>query len=446
MEPFVHDAQYSIIICTSCKYAVVANEAAAHLRNHHGSISTKDRVKVAKVVGNIPDIIQSQDELQSFPYPAATVEPIGHIAPPQTDGLRCQACRYVCRRVRNMQEHCRVEHGWKNEWEKGGNVRKKAREARAVPWTTGVPCQRFFPSRAGSRWFEVGRGHTLAGNSGSAEAGTDDTAWFVALHDEQEQRFETGGREEVSALDEKLEPNGWLYRVGWTKDLEGLNKARLQEATRPIEDDEETLRVMWAVFDAVADKARATAAPHKVGHDVLFEAERREMGQKPVRPFDNRMEADTWQRYKEVWRKMICIWFRTDEWADEDRPPYRFTVRQGELWDAFTGRVETDISSTQGGREEEVERMCLDAVMAFIEEPYRQSQRESAIICALAVLGIREDGGWHQATEYTTNYSAVIKVAKMFVVYQAWLERQDEVAEMAKTKGAEVAYDEATSV
>ncbi|KAF6780849.1 hypothetical protein CSOJ01_16115, partial [Colletotrichum sojae] len=351
-----------------------------------------------------------------------------------------------------MQEHCRVEHGWKNEWQKGGNVRSKARAPREVPWTTGVPCQRFFPSRAGSRWFEVGRGQTLAGNSGSAEPGTDDAAWFVALHDEQEQRFEAGGREEVSALDEKLEPNGWLYRVGWTKDLEGLNKTKLHEATRPIEDDEETLRNVWAVFDSVADKARATAAPHKVGHDVLFEAERREVGKKPVRPFDNRMEADTWQRYKEVWRKMICIWFRTDEWADEDRPPYRFTIRQGELWDAFTDRVEMD-TSTQAGREEEVERKCLeverkclDAVVSFIEEPYRQSQRENAIISALAVLGIREDGGWHQATEYTTNYSAVIKVAKMFVVYQAWLERQDEVEEMSKTKGAEVAYDEATSV
>ncbi|KAE9565694.1 hypothetical protein CGMCC3_g18121, partial [Colletotrichum fructicola] len=68
------------------------------------------------------------------------------------------------------------------------------------------------------------------------------------------------------------------------------------------------------------------------------------------------------------------------------------------------------------------------------------------MIGALAVLGIREDGGWHQATEYTTNYSAVIKVAKMFVVYQAWLERQDEVAELTATKGAEAAYEEASSV
>ncbi|KAF5513901.1 Bloom syndrome protein-like protein [Colletotrichum fructicola] len=271
-------------------------------------------------------------------------------------------------------------------------------------------------------------------------------AWFVALHDDQQKRFEADAREEVSIVDEKLEPNGWLYRVGWTRDLEGLNKTQLQEATRPIEDGEETLRFVWAVFNSVADKARATAAPHKVGHDALFEAERKEISQQPVRPFDNRMEDDTWQRYKEVWRKMVSIWFRMDEWPERERPPYRFTMRQGSLWDAFTSRVEADVGSRQAAQAEEVERMCLDAIIAIIEDPYKQSQKESAMIGALAVLGIREDGGWHQATEYTTNYSAVIKVAKMFVVYQAWLERQDEVAALTATKGAEAAYEEASSV
>ncbi|KAF4484812.1 Bloom syndrome protein-like protein [Colletotrichum fructicola Nara gc5] len=286
----------------------------------------------------------------------------------------------------------------------------------------------------------------MAVQSEPPEPGTDNTAWFVALHENQEKRFEADAREEVSIVDEKLEPNGWLYRVGWTRDLEGLNRTQLQEATRPIEDGEETLEAIWAVFNSVADKARATAAPHKVGHDVLFEAERKEISQKPVRPFDNRMEDDTWQRYKEVWRKMVSILFRMDEWPERERPPYRFTMRQGSLWDAFTSRVEADVGSREAAQAEEVERMCLDAIIAIIEDPYKQSQKESAMIGALAVLGIREDGGWHQATEYTTNYSAVIKVAKMFVVYQAWLERQDEVAELTATKGAEAAYEEASSV
>ncbi|KAF6805085.1 hypothetical protein CPLU01_16012 [Colletotrichum plurivorum] len=161
-DPFVVDAEFSVAICQKCRYAVVSDEVLAHLRNHHRRIKVAERKRIIERIQSVRGIIRSQTELQSFPYPDATVEPIAHIAPPQADGLRCQACRYACRRVRNMQEHCRVEHGWKNEWQKGGNVRSKARAARAMPWTTDVLCQRFFPSRAGSRWFEVGRGQGAA--------------------------------------------------------------------------------------------------------------------------------------------------------------------------------------------------------------------------------------------------------------------------------------------
>ncbi|KAJ0269896.1 hypothetical protein CBS470a_013646, partial [Colletotrichum nupharicola] len=145
----------------------------------------------------------------------------------------------------------------------------------------------------------------------------------------------------------------------------------------------------------IADKARATAAPHKVGHDTLFEAERKEISQKPVQPFDNHIEDNTWEQYKEVWRKIVSIWFHMDEWLDCERPPYQFTMRQGSLWDMFTSYVAADVSSRQAAQAEKVERMCLDAIIAIIKDLYKQSQKESAIISALAVLGIRKDGRWH---------------------------------------------------
>ncbi|KAK1948837.1 hypothetical protein LY78DRAFT_622667, partial [Colletotrichum sublineola] len=354
MEPFVFNPQYSIVICAKCQFAVVGSEVATHLRSHHPSIPTTQRLGIIETIRSTAGVIQTQAELATFRYPEPTTQPIPHIAAPQPDGIRCRACPYVCRRPQVIQRHCRAEHGWVNEWQKGGN--------------------RFFPSRAGSRWFEVGQGQTTT-------------------------------CDEVVGLDEKAEPNPWLYRVGWAKDLQGLSKTKLEGTTRPIEPDEETLRAMWAVFESVADQAQAISAPH---------------------------HADTWQRYKEVWRKMICMWYRTEEWPDTERPPYRYTIRQGLLWEAWIRA--------------EQERACLDAIVAFIEDPYKQGPQESVIISALAVLGIREDGGWHHATEYTTNYSAVIKVAKILVVYQAWLERQDEVAEMSTRMRRDDAYDEARSV
>ncbi|KDN70413.1 hypothetical protein CSUB01_11679 [Colletotrichum sublineola] len=426
MEPFVFHPQYSIVICAKCQFAVVGSEVATHLRSHHPSIPTTQRLGITETIRSTAGVIQTQAELATFRYPEPTTEPIPHIAAPQPDGIRCRACPYVCRRPQVIQRHCRAEHGWVNEWQKGGNVRRKAKVVREVPWTTGVPCQRFFPSRAGSRWFEVGRGQTTSVNrSGATEEAADDSTNFIRMHEEQEKKFEASTRDEVVGLDEKAEPNPWLYRVGWAKDLQGLSKTKLEGTTRPIEPDEETLRAMWAVFESVADQAQAISAPHHVGHDALFEAERREVGKKPARPFDNRMEADTWQRYKEVWRKMICMWYRTEEWPDTERPPYRYTIRQGLLWEAWIRAVggaseeseeeeEREEGSSQGVQPrpaEEQERACLDAIVAFIEDPYKQGPQESVIISALAVLGIREDGGRNQGGQDVGRVPGVVGAA-----------------------------------
>ncbi|KAH9229421.1 hypothetical protein K456DRAFT_1844860 [Colletotrichum gloeosporioides 23] len=96
------------------KYAILANKATAYLQNNYQLILAKARSKVARLIGDIPSIICSQADLQSFQYPDPTVELVAHIAPPQADGLRYYACRYTCRCVQNMQEHCWAEHRWAN--------------------------------------------------------------------------------------------------------------------------------------------------------------------------------------------------------------------------------------------------------------------------------------------------------------------------------------------
>ncbi|KAJ0127297.1 Af291909-2recq family helicase [Fusarium oxysporum f. sp. albedinis] len=81
--------------------------------------------------------------------------PIPFIAPPSDNGIACNACPYVIGTIQGIQKHHREEHGWVNDWKKGGDVAKRAKQERQVPWRTGVYCQRFFPGRAASRWFEV---------------------------------------------------------------------------------------------------------------------------------------------------------------------------------------------------------------------------------------------------------------------------------------------------
>ena len=113
---------------------------------------------------------------------------------------------------------------------------------------------------------------------------------------------------------------------------------------------------MWESLERVMDRARATVTAMPFGHAVLFEINRKEVHVKPRKPFDGRMEDDTWARYQDVFQKLICIIRRTDD-RDENRPPYEFTDRQGELYDEF-------VEAAQGGS-----RMAGEPSGAAQEQP-----------------------------------------------------------------------------
>ncbi|SCO92412.1 uncharacterized protein FRV6_16540 [Fusarium oxysporum] len=53
-----------------------------------------------------------------------------------------------------MALHCMEEHLWENPRGRGRPISGLEPSAE-LPWIEGVACQRFFPSREGSRWFEV---------------------------------------------------------------------------------------------------------------------------------------------------------------------------------------------------------------------------------------------------------------------------------------------------
>ncbi|KAK1450837.1 hypothetical protein CMEL01_16776 [Colletotrichum melonis] len=112
-----------------------------------------------------------------------------------------------------MQQHCRDQHGWVNEWKKGGDVSKKSQQPRRLPWTTGVQCQRFFRSRAGSKWFEVARARTTdegpqaVANRSPARQATDRVR---DLRKMQAERVKTSHDELIRTANERLEPSPWL--------------------------------------------------------------------------------------------------------------------------------------------------------------------------------------------------------------------------------------------
>ncbi|KAI5456252.1 hypothetical protein BGZ63DRAFT_409329 [Mariannaea sp. PMI_226] len=154
--PFVHLPQYSIIICQICQFACLSHEVPRHLQQRHGNIEIAERQRVGQRVLGIPELLRNVDDLGKLAIPPPSKEPIQFLAPPRSDGLQCRKCHYISRHVQKMQEHCRETHNWQNP-RSAGRPLSGTETTVELPWRDGIYCQRFFPSRAGSRWFEVGQ-------------------------------------------------------------------------------------------------------------------------------------------------------------------------------------------------------------------------------------------------------------------------------------------------
>jgi hypothetical protein len=61
-----------------------------------------------------------------------------------------------------------------------------------------------------------------------------------------------------------------------------------------------------------------------------------------------------------------------------------------------------------------------------LDQQLQDDEYKSVLISACAALGIREDGGWFGAEEYSPKYSAIIKLARLIVIEEAYQLRQEK--------------------
>ncbi|QKD56906.2 uncharacterized protein FOBCDRAFT_203955 [Fusarium oxysporum Fo47] len=154
--PYVLLSTYRLLVCQVCGFASVADEVATHLRTRHRDIQPERRQELVEKIKQIPNILHSRDDLRHYlRYPTNTIEPIPYLAPPKPDGLKCRACGHIVRRVQKIQNHCAEKHQWINPRGRGRPAPNCPVSAYELPWEEHVACQRFFPSRAGSIWFQV---------------------------------------------------------------------------------------------------------------------------------------------------------------------------------------------------------------------------------------------------------------------------------------------------
>ncbi len=68
--------------------------------------------------------------------------------------------------------------------------------------------------------------------------------------------------------------------------------------------------------------------------------------------------------------------------------------------------------------------------MTLLDHDIKDDKYSSAIISAIAVMGIKEEGGWCSPLNYTLKMSAIIKVARIMAVYSAHQARKEDIRQV----------------
>jgi RecQ family ATP-dependent DNA helicase len=290
---------------------------------------------------------------------------------------------------------------------------------------------------------------------------------------------------------ERDEVNPWLERTQWLPYLVGMERPDLLACVEePIadadprkgEEAEPVEAAIWAAMDGLARFSQASVID-RIGVFVRLEAIRTEKHQTRFQPLQPYMDKDAIVKHARPWQQMLMFFGRTQKEHTWKSPRYRFTRRQREAWEALVelaGRQvegeetdEEDAEEETGDMEEEmmeeemmegvdeateevdeaieegeageeqsqvagtdrskpeklsrIQKACLEFCIALLNQSITRKEYDSPLVCALAVLGVKEDG-WKGAEQYPPILSAVIKVARFMVVQQALelSERLDE--------------------
>jgi hypothetical protein len=443
MNPFVHLPKYHVVVCTGkeCQHAVLPVHIDRHLSSPHHNYNIEQRKQIVQEVQQIPGLIQDGTGLQWFRFPEPSSPAIPELRAVQHDGLKCRTCGYICRNQIKMRDHCKSVHKWENNRKKGRPSYKKRQSEPERPWISGVDYQQFFIWGAKSGFFEVMREEVAQ----ERVPVTDVWAKVERMTAERLEHIEKKTKASIEEIDDNLEPNPWLKRVGWVRHLKEKDPERLRAAVEPPDVvTEAELHVIIESLGRVVDTAQHIAVRETVGINALFEINRKYATQKPRMPYSSFMGDDTKVKYRGYWAQLLCYLYRMQEeeaFADV-RPSYRLTRVQQDAFDALvaaademTDRVEAEAAQdrerpSQNPPEkdpalEKIDRLCLKLCVALLNHELGDDEYESVIISGMAVLGFRDDGGWLNAEDYTTKYSGVIKIARMLVLYQSYIEREN---------------------
>ena len=348
---FEHLAEYQLVVCKSCQYAVWPSQVRQHYQGTNHKWTRQAAHDLETAILSWPNVLQ-------YPIELTVPSQVDHALPGlkvHTDGLLCQfnptECQYICCSREGMRIHCLRQHGFSKQRRKGNVSRGSTERETPEPWIA-IQCQRFFPSRQGSQFFAVGQ--VSSQESASRQAQSIVPVWQQAS-DLMAQAWNTVDEKEARIITEgeASEVNPWLERTGWLRYLAGLDRQKLSESiTRPNETDDAVEAVadrMWSTMESLARYCQQTIIS-RVGHFVRIEAIRTEKHQTKYHPLQPYQNVKSFGDYVRAWQQVLMFFMRTADSKARQRqsgtwkmPKYGFTKSQRQTWRAFNNAVQTEI-------------------------------------------------------------------------------------------------------
>ncbi|KAH3277027.1 hypothetical protein KXV19_006590 [Aspergillus fumigatus] len=420
-----------VMICCQCRYGVWPGEAERHLKRQH----QLDYTTVTRLVHEIQQWTDVAAHAQAVQIPHALDKPLP-ILPSYSQGILCRhdpaTCHYLVSSIKAMRTHWQRVHQWSQypERGRGPQSQRAQREAELQQSYETVLYQQLFPSRAGSHYIHIRFPHGRAPpppQPSQAQQAIDVVvqAWEQA---------EAARRQAPVEPTQLHDANPWLRMTRWTEYLQDISPADLLRSVEAPDPDtadpmEQGVLILYHTVNQLARKSQRTVT--YCGQAIRIEAVRTQAAELPHQPLLAYMDATSVRKHVQPWQQILGFFARTQHPQAWQSPAYQFTARQQQKWARLWQLVQhpepqpelQDVDEAlQPWLLERRERACLEFCVELLNQRHRTHKYESALVCAMAVLGRGVDG-WRDADSYPPILSRVIKIARFFVVEKAlWLD------------------------
>ncbi|CAK7237488.1 hypothetical protein SCUCBS95973_009973 [Sporothrix curviconia] len=417
MDTFLFHTGFQVAICATCQKAVTKTQLQSHVAAHDTKqVYPTDPHTVRAWATAHPTLLPDQKAARPLVATcfANPPPPVPFLAGPYDDGLLCSPCALLVRSVDSIQKHFRTKHGWTNPWSRGRPA-KHANGSRDVPWESNVRCQRLWSSGPASSYFPVSAADVATALTQTPLVRPPQEQFLAVV------RRRTADKERAPRLirsaehDHWEQPDRWLARTGWARFLEGQDAARLYES-KLLAAPTPRLQVLWEMVD---DLVRAAEALMRRTDNIgaLYELARKQAGeQKPAAPFPLARQDATLDKYATTWKQVLSILVRKEGIDPAGVAASRGLLREQDLYDDVEELLDTlPKRPFDDAALYKLACWCL----SLLGTPYDDNPFHAPLLAAMAVLAVREDGGFLEPHLYTRNISAVLTVARLFILWTA---------------------------